>query len=61
MQDRLEEVSFSRILAVKQLQELEDEFLIDDFFPDAWLEIRRLQESQKEFIHQLKVSKSTIV
>ena len=50
VEDRLEEVPLAGILAVEELQELEDEFLVDDFLPDARLEVGGLQEPQEELV-----------
>lgn len=55
MQDSLEEVTLSWIFTIKKLQELLDKLLINVSLCNAGLEIRTLQESQEEFIHQLYV------
>ena len=58
MEDSLEEVTLTRIFAVEKFQKLKNKFLIDDLFADAWLEVRRLEETQKELIHELKIGKN---
>ena len=55
MEDSLEEVTLSRIFAVEKFQKLKHEFLIDDFFPDAGLEVGWLEETQKELVHELEI------
>ena len=57
MEDSLEEVTLTRIFAVEKFQKLKNKFLIDDLFADAWLEVRRLEETQKELVHELKIGK----
>ena len=57
MEDSLEEVTLTRIFAVKKFQKLKNKFLIDDLFADAWLEVGRLEETQKELVHELKLEK----
>ena len=57
MEDSLKEVTFSRIFTVEKFQKLKYEFLIDDFFPDARLEVGWLEETQKELVHELEIAK----
>lgn len=52
MQNSLQKVAFSRIFTIKKLQELLYKFLINVSLCNARLEIRALQKSQEEFIHQ---------
>jgi len=54
VQDRLEEVPLPRVLAVKQLQQLKYELLVDDLLADARLKVGGLQETQKELVNQLQ-------
>jgi hypothetical protein len=61
VEDSLEEVTLTRIFAVEKFQKLKNKFLIDDLFADAWLEVRRLEETQKELVHELKIGKNITV
>jgi hypothetical protein len=54
VQHSLEEVPFARVLAVKQLKKLKDEFLVYDLLADGRLEVGRFQEAEKEFVDQLQ-------
>ena len=55
MEDSLEEVTLTRIFAVKKFQKLKNKFLIDDLFADARLEVGWLEETQKELVHELEI------
>ena len=61
MEDSLEEVTLTRIFAVEKFQKLKNKFLIDDLFADAWLEVRRLEETQKELVHELKIRQKSVI
>ena len=54
VQHRLEEVSLPGILAVKQLQDVQHEGLVDVPLGKGWLQVGRLQEPQEEGVHQLE-------
>ena len=60
MQHGLEEVPLPRVLAVKELEQLEDELLVDDFLPDARLEVGRLQEAQETLVDKLEDGEKNI-
>ena len=61
MEDSLEEVTLTRIFAVEKFQKLKNKFLIDDLFADARLEVGRLEETQKELIHELKKKEKKVL
>ena len=60
MKHRLEEVSLARVFGVEELEKLEHELLVDDLLADARLEIRRLEEPQEEFVHELQKEEEKI-
>ena len=53
MKDCLQEVSFSRIFAVKQLEELQHKRLVDEAFGGVGFEVGGFEKSQEEFVDEL--------
>ena len=54
MENSLKEVTLTRIFTVEKFQKLKHEFLIDDLFANARLEVGWLEETQKELIYELE-------
>ena len=55
MQHSLEKIALSWVFTVEQLQKLKHELLINHFFANTWLEVRRLKKSEEKLVHKLKV------
>lgn len=55
MKGGLEEISFSRIFAVEELKKVEHERLINVALCDVCVEVRALNESQKELVDNLEM------
>ena len=55
MQYGFEEVALARILAVEQVEQLEEKLLIYIFFGYIWLKVGRFQEAKKKLIDDLQV------
>lgn len=55
VQDGFEEIPFSRIFRVEQLEQLQDELLIDHPFTDGRLKVGTFEETQEELVDELQV------
>ena len=55
MQHSLEKIALSWVFTVEQLQKLKHELLINHFFANTWLEVRRLEKPEEKLVHKLKV------
>ena len=49
------EVALAGVFRIEKFEQLHDETLVDVFFRDCRLEIRRFQKSKKKFVNQLKI------
>ena len=56
MQDGFQEIPLPGIFTIEEFQQLKHEFLIDDFLPNARLEVGGLKETQEKLIDKLKVA-----
>ncbi len=54
----LQKVPLARILAVKQLQDVQNEGLVHIMLGQGCLEVRSLQETQEESVHKLNKEKN---
>jgi len=61
VQDCLEEVAFTRVLAVEELKNVGDKPLVDVLFAQARLELGVLEETQKELVDDLQVRPASLV
>ncbi len=55
VQNGLQKVAFSRVLAVEQVEQLHEKLLVDVLFGRVGLKVGRLQKAQKELVHDLEV------
>ena len=54
VKDRLQKVSLPRVLAVEELEKLQDEPVINHLLPDARLKVGGLQETQEKLVDKLE-------
>lgn len=55
MENGFQKITFSRILRVEELQQLQHELLIDHTFTDGGLKVGALEKPQEKFVDQLQV------
>ena len=55
MQGGLEEVALSRVLAVEELEELEDKVVVDELFGDVGVEVWALDEAEEVLVDDLEM------
>lgn len=55
VQGRLEKIALTRILRVKELEEIQDKWLVDVSLGQICVKVRAFNEAQKEFVYNLKM------
>ena len=61
MQHSLQKIALSWVFTIEQLQQLKHELLINHFFANTWLEVWRLEKSEKKLVHKLQEKFEVIV